>query len=293
MKIETIGVMSPGDMGQAVALQLKTKGFKVCTALDQRSARSKALAEQAGLTDVGSIAKLVASCDVILSIMNPGSALEFAGEVAQALAASKRSLLFVDCNAISPVTMQQINLKITAAGGRCADAGIIGPPPRGPATMTLYVSGPEARELEQLTTPGITVHFMSERSGDASAIKMCYAAMTKGVQALVLELLISARRLGVDAALEAQIKASRSDVYNFVIDALPRMPPKAYRWVPEMEQIAQTFEGAGLTPRIFQGAADMYTFIATTALGKESPENRDKSRTGEDVVRLLAEERSA
>ena len=121
--------------------------------------------------------------------------------------------------------------------------------------MTLYVSGPEARELEQLTTPGITVHFMSERSGDASAIKMCYAAMTKGVQALVLELLISARRLGVDAALEAQIKASRSDVYNFVIDALPRMPPKAYRWVPETEEIAATFAAAGLTPLGMQGAA--------------------------------------
>lgn len=293
MKIETIGVMSPGDMGQAVAQQLKNKGFKVCTALDQRSARSKTLALQAGLTDVGSVAKLVETCDVILSVMNPGSALEFAGEVAQALAAARRNVLFVDCNAISPVTMQQINLKITAAGGRCADAGIIGPPPRGTAKMTLYVSGPEARELEQLETPQVKVHFLSERSGDASAIKMCYAAMTKGVQALVLELLIAARRLGVDAALEAQIKSSRSDVYNFVIDALPRMPPKAYRWVPEMEQIAQTFEGAGMTPRIFEGAADMYKFIATTALAKETPESRDKSRTGQDVVRQLADERPA
>ena len=293
MKIETIGVMSPGDMGQAVAQQLKNKGFKVCTALDQRSARSKTLALQAGLTDVGSVAKLVETCDVILSVMNPGSALEFAGEVAQALAAAKRNVLFVDCNAISPVTMQQINLKITAAGGRCADAGIIGPPPRGTAKMTLYVSGPEARELEQLETPQVKVHFLSERSGDASAIKMCYAAMTKGVQALVLELLIAARRLGVDAALEAQIKSSRSDVYNFVIDALPRMPPKAYRWVPEMQQIAQTFEGAGMTPRIFQGAADMYEFIATTALARETPESRDISRTGADVVRQLADERPA
>ena len=293
MKIETIGVMSPGDMGQAVAQQLKNKGFKVCTALDQRSARSKTLALQAGLTDVGSVAKLVETCDVILSVMNPGSALEFAGEVAQALAAARRNVLFVDCNAISPVTMQQINLKITAAGGRCADAGIIGPPPRGTAKMTLYVSGPEARELEQLATPQVKVHFLSERSGDASAIKMCYAAMTKGVQALVLELLIAARRLGVDAALEAQIKSSRSDVYNFVIDALPRMPPKAYRWVPEMQQIAQTFEGAGMTPRIFQGAADMYEFIATTALARETPESRDISRTGADVVRQLADERPA
>jgi 3-hydroxyisobutyrate dehydrogenase-like beta-hydroxyacid dehydrogenase len=293
MKIETIGVMSPGDMGQAVAQQLKNKGFKVCTALDKRSARSKALAREAGLTDVGSIMQLTENCDVILSIMNPGAALDFAEEVAQALTVNKRSPLLVDCNAISPVTMQAINAKVTAAGGRCADGGIIGPPPRGTAKTVLYVAGPGAHALEQIATPQIAVHVLSERMGDASAIKMCYAAMTKGVQALVLELLVAARRLGVDAVLEEQIKASRSDVYNFVIDALPKMPPKAYRWVPEMLQIAQTFEAAGMTPSIFEGAADMYAFIAATALGKETPENRDKSRTGKDVVRLLAEARSA
>ncbi len=290
MKIETIGVMSPGDMGQAIAQQLKSKGLKVCTALDNRSARSKALAAEAGLADVGSIAKLTEQCDVILSVMNPGSALEFAGEVAQALAANKRSPLVVDCNAIAPDTMQAINAKITAAGGRCADGGIIGPPPRGTAKTNLYVSGPDARALEQIATPQLIVRVLSERLGDASAIKMCYAAMTKGVQALVLELLVAARRLGVDAALEAQIKASRSEVYDWVLSALPIMPPKAHRWVPEMREIAKTFEGAGLTPRMFEGAADMYTFIAATRLGKETPENRDKSRKGQDVVKSLADE---
>ncbi len=293
MKIETIGVMSPGDMGQAIAQQLKSKGFKVCTALDSRSARSKTLALEAGLTDVGSIAKLTETCELILSVMNPGAALDFAGEVAQALAVTKKSPLVVDCNAIAPVTMQEIDAKITAAGGRCADGGIIGPPPRGAAKTTLYVSGPEARALEQIATPQLKVHVLSERSGDASAIKMCYAAMTKGVQALVLELLVAARRLGVDTALEAQIKASRSEIYDWVIGALPVMPPKAHRWVPEMREIAKTFEAAGMTPRMFEGAADMYAFIATTALGRETPENRDKSRTGQDVVRLLAGERSA
>jgi 3-hydroxyisobutyrate dehydrogenase-like beta-hydroxyacid dehydrogenase len=290
MKIETIGVMSPGDMGQAIAQQLKSKGFKVCTALDKRSARSKDLAQKAGLTDVGSIAKLTEQCELILSVMNPGAALDFAGEVARALAANKRSPLLVDCNAIAPVTMLAINAQITAAGGRCADGGIIGPPPRGAAKTTLYVSGPEAAALEQLVTPQLAVRVLSERVGDASAIKMCYAAMTKGVQALVLELLVAARRLGVDAALEAQIKASRSDVYDWAIGALPVMPPKAYRWVPEMREIAKTFEAAGMTPRMFEGAADMYTFIAATALGRETPENRDKSRTGQDVVRQLADE---
>ena len=291
MKIESIGVMSPGDMGQAIAQQLKTKGFKVCTALDNRSARSRKLAQEAGLTDVGSIAQLTEQCDVILSVMNPGSAPAFAADVAQALKANKRSPLVVDCNAIAPTTMQAITAQVTAAGGRCADGGLIGPPPRGAAKTVLYVSGPEARELEQIATPQIAIRVLSDRIGDASAIKMCYAAMTKGVQALVLELLVAARRLGVDSALEAQIKTSRSEIYDWVIGALPIMPPKAHRWVPEMLEIAKTFGGAGMTPRMFEGAADMYTFIAATAVGKETPENRDKSRTGQDVVRLLADER--
>ena len=130
---------------------------------------------------------------------------------------------------------------------------------------------------------------MSERVGDASALKMCYAAMTKGVQALGTELLVAARRLGVEAALDAQMKQSRSEVYNWVLGVLPVMPPKAHRWVPEMLEIAKTFEDAGMTPRMLEGAADMYRFVADTPIGRETPENRDKSRTGIDVIRLLAD----
>jgi hypothetical protein len=109
--------------------------------------------------------------------------------------------------------------------------------------------------------------------------------------ALVLELLIAARRLGVEDALITQLKETHADVYDRAIRSLPVMPPKAYRWVPEMLQIAQCFEGTGMTPRIFEGAADMYEFIAKTALGRETPENRDKARSGNDVVRSLADER--
>ena len=289
MKIETIGVMSPGDMGQAVAQQLKQHGYNVCTALDGRSARSQTLAREAGLTDVGSLGRLTEQCEVILSIMNPAAALEFSGEVAQALRVNRRQPLFVDCNAIAPVTMQAVKANIAAAGGRCADAGIIGPPPRGAAQTNLYVSGPEARELEQLTTPQISVHVLSEHVGDASAIKMCYGAMNKGVIALALEVLIAARRLGVDAAFETQLMKSQRDVYDKVLGGLPGMPPKAHRWVPEMLEIARTFEAVGMTPRVFHGAADIYEFVAATALGRESPESRDKSRGGRDVVRMLAD----
>jgi 3-hydroxyisobutyrate dehydrogenase-like beta-hydroxyacid dehydrogenase len=291
MEIRNVGVMSPGDMGQAVAMQIKAKGLGVLTALEKRSDRTRSLAAAAGLTDVGSLKRLVEESDVILSIMNPGAALDFAGELAQALASAGRSVLFVDCNAVSPDTMRRITEVITAAGAEVADGGIIGPPPRGTGKTQLFVSGPAARRLEQLATPTLAIPVLSERVGDASALKMCYGATTKGVTALLVELLVAGRRLGVGDVLEAQLKASLGGIYDWVMKGLPIMPPKAYRWVPEMHQIAQTFEGAALTPRIFEGVADLYEFVAATPLGRETPESRDRSRTGDDVLRILAEAR--
>ena len=131
---------------------------------------------------------------------------------------------------------------------------------------------------------------MSERIGDASGVKMCYAAMTKGTTALAVELLVAARKLGVEQALEKELRDSRSDVFDWQMKNIPSMPPKAYRWVPEMQEIAKTFGELGMTRRIFEGATDMYEFIASTPLGKESPEQARKAgRAGLDVTRDLAD----
>src|SRR5687767_4442638 len=117
--------MTPGDMGQAVAMQIKAKGFPVLTALDKRSERSKTLARDAGLTDVGSIKRLVAETDVVLSVMNPGSAVDFARDAAAALRETGKHTLIADCNAISPDTVHEIAGIIEGAGGRFLDGGII------------------------------------------------------------------------------------------------------------------------------------------------------------------------
>jgi 3-hydroxyisobutyrate dehydrogenase-like beta-hydroxyacid dehydrogenase len=291
MQIEKVGLMTPGDMGQAVAMQIKAKDFVVCTALNQRSERSRALAREAGLTDLGTVERLVAECDIVLSVMNPGAALDFAREAAAALRASGRHTLIVDCNAIAPDTVHEIAAIVEQGGGRFLDAGIIGPPPRGKAKTNLYVSGPGAADLEALAGPQLAVHVISERIADASALKMCYGALNKGTQALWLEVLIAAQRLGVDGMLEQQLRQSRADLYDWALAQFPAMPSKAYRWVPEMLEISKTLGAAGITPKVFQGAAEIYHFVAGTALGKETPENRDKARGGKDVVRLLSEER--
>jgi 3-hydroxyisobutyrate dehydrogenase-like beta-hydroxyacid dehydrogenase len=292
MKIENVGLMSPGDMGQAVAMQIKAKGLNVYTALEQRSERTRELAREAGITDVGTVARLVAECDVVLSIMNPGAAVDFAREASDALRASGRQTLIVDCNAIAPDTVREIAGLVEQAGGRFLDAGIIGPPPRGKAKTDLYVSGPGAADLEQLAGPQLVVHVIGEGVADASALKMCYGALNKGTQALWLEVLIAAERLGVAGILEQQLQQSQADRYSWALSQFPILPPKAHRWVPEMLEISKTLGAAGITPKVFEGAADIYRFVAGTSLGKETPENRDKAREGKDVVRLLAQERS-
>ena len=291
MKIEHVGVMSPGDMGQAVASQIKAKGLNVYTALEHRSERTKELAREVGLIDVGSLGELVARCDVVLSVMDPGSAVAFARDISAAIRSAGRHTLVVDCNAIAPNTAREIAGLVQQAGGHFLDGGIIGPPPRGKAKTNLYVCGPGAADLEQLAGPQLIVHVIGDGVADASALKMCYGALNKGTQALWLEVLIAAERLGVAGLLDQQLQASQGDGYKRALGQFPILPPKAYRWVPEMLEIAKTLDGAGVTPQMFQGAADVYRVGAATSLGKETPESRDKAREGKDVVRSLAQER--
>jgi len=291
MQIKNIGVVSPGDMGQAIAGRLKESGMNVHTALDGRSERTRSLARAAGLTDCGSMEKLVATCELVISVINPGEALSVARQVAAAMKKTGRKIAFADLNAVSPQTARDTAAMIREAGGLFIDGGIIGPPPRGEKDKPrIYVSGPDAYLFEQIKHPNILVRVMSERIGDASGVKMCYAAMTKGTTALAVELLMAARRLGVEQALEKELRDSRSDVFDWQMKNIPSMPPKAYRWVPEMQEIAKTFGEFGMSRRIFEGATDMYEFIASTPLGKESPEQARKAgRAGLDVTRELAD----
>ena len=291
MEIRNVGVVSPGDMGSAIAKRIKESGKSVYTALDGRSERTKALGREAGLTDVGSMDKLVSTCELVISVINPGEAMNVARDVAAAMKKTGRKIAFADLNAVSPQTTRDLDQAIRAAGGMYIDGGIIGPPPRGEKDKPrIYVSGPDAYLFEQITHPNLQVRVMSERVGDASGVKMCYAAMTKGTTALAVELLVAARKLGVEQALEKELRDSQSDAFDRHMKSIPGMPPKAYRWVPEMQEIAKTFGELGMTRNIFLGASDIYEMVAATPLGQESPEDsRKKGRTGLDVTRAIAD----
>lgn len=289
MQIRNIGIVSPGDMGQAVAMRLKESGFVMYGALAGRSDRTRNLAREAGITDCGNMVELVGQCDLLLSVLDPAAALDNARAAADAMKKAGRKPVFVDCNAVAPKSMEDITAIIGEAGADCIDVGLIGSPPRGKTCTRIYASGPQARLLEQIKHPNLAVRVISERIGDASAVKMCYGAITKGAVALGLELLITARRMGVYETVENEFRESIPEVYDWMLGRVPSTPPKAYRWVPEMNEIARTFGDAGLTPKMFQGAGEMFEFVAKTPLGQESPEEaRAQARSGGEVVRQLA-----
>jgi 3-hydroxyisobutyrate dehydrogenase-like beta-hydroxyacid dehydrogenase len=291
----TVAIMSPGDMGQAVGFILRQGGLRVITRLDNRSERTRVLAAAAGLEEVADDASLVCEADILLSILVPAQAMALAERVAAALRANARNLLYVECNAIAPETARRIGEVVEAAGARFVDAGIIGPPPMPGASSTrFYASGKDAAAFARLADFGLDVRMLGERAGDASALKMCYAALTKGTTALMTELAVAAERLGVGAALSAEFAMSQGAMLERMHRAVPEMVPKAHRWVGEMAEIARTFEACRLTPLTFEGAAEIYALVAESSLGRTSPEDwRREKRRFEDVVAALAGDRSA
>ena len=289
MTITTVGLLSPGDMGHSIGAVLVQNGVEALTCLEGRSDRTRGLASEAGIEDAGTIEALVEASDVLLSVLVPARATEVAERVAAAMETAGSDLLYVDLNAIAPQTTRAIGEIITNAGGRFADGGIVGPPPRRPGTR-FYTSGPGAEEFAQLGDYGLDVRVLSGDTGQASGMKMCYAALTKGMQALGTELLLAAKLMGLEDDLREEQMGSMTMVREWMENAIPTMPPKAYRWVGEMEEIAATFDHLGLTPKIFEGAADMYRLVENTAIGKETPENRDRSRDGMGVIAALAGE---
>jgi 3-hydroxyisobutyrate dehydrogenase-like beta-hydroxyacid dehydrogenase len=285
MATPTVAIMAPGDMGHSVGAVLGAKGLRVVTCLEGRSARTRALADRAGIEDLGDDAALVQTADVLLSILVPAQAEALAQRIANALDTTGGDLLYVDCNAIAPGTACRIGAIVEAAGARFVDAGIIGPPPRpGAASTRFYASGAAAREFATLRDHGLDVRIVSERAGDASAVKMCYAALTKGTTAIMTELKIAAERLGVSEALDAELALSQAAMLERMQRSVPAMVPKAHRWVGEMEEIARTFAAAGLTPLTFEGAAALYAFVAATPLGHTSPEQWGSARPPLDQV---------
>ncbi len=286
--LSTVGILSPGDMGHTVGNVLRQNGLRVITCLEGRSQRTRQLAEKAGIVDVATYPQFVTEADLILSIMVPAQAMSAASIVAETLQRIDTPLVYADCNAIAPQTVRQLGNLITSAGGTFVDASIIGPPPHTPGATRFYTSGPDLNLFSELNNHGLDIRAIGAEIGFASAIKMCYASLTKGLTALCTELLTAASLLGVSEALTAEFQLSQSALFERMEKGLPSMPPKARRWIGEMEEISATFAHVGLTPNILTGAADMYRFVGDTHLADLPPEARDEFPTLAELIEILA-----
>jgi 3-hydroxyisobutyrate dehydrogenase-like beta-hydroxyacid dehydrogenase len=276
-------------MGHAVGQLLREHELKVVTCLTGRSQRTKDLAELAGIADVPNLNDMVAQSQIILSISVSEMVPSICQLVADAIKATNADVLFAECNAVAPQLARQMEPIITEAGGRFIDASIVGSPPRNGNSPRFYASGDNTAEFEGLADFGLDVRTAGSEVGQASGIKMCYAAMTKGSSALYSELLMAAEMMGLSDFVKAEFQSSQPAVLQRMERGLPSVPAKARRWVSEMEEIKATFEHLGLTPHLFQGVADMYRMIGSTSMGDETPESRDQERSLEETIRSLAE----
>jgi 3-hydroxyisobutyrate dehydrogenase-like beta-hydroxyacid dehydrogenase len=211
MQIQTVGILSPGDMGQAIAAVLNQNGLKTIAALDDRSPRTRQLAAAANIQDVGSLTQLVIESDLVLSVLVPATAAEVAKQVAEVINNVGKQILYVDGNAIAPQKVKRIAQLIESSGATFVDASIIGPPPRVPGRTRIYASGKQADELQQLRNYGLDIRVIGDEIGQASGLKMSYAALTKGLTAISTELLIAAHRLGLDEQLWNEVSSSQPE----------------------------------------------------------------------------------
>lgn len=287
MPVETVAVLSPGDMGSAVGSALASNGLRVITALNGRSDRTKELATSSSIEDAGTLENVVEQADLILSILVPDQAEQLVADIATEISKSGKAVAFADCNAVSPETGKRMATVIESAGGRFIDAGIIGGPPRGGTPPRFYASGPHESVLGELDGRGITVPMMGGEVGRASAIKMCYAAITKGTQALYAATLVAAESLGTYEELIKEMESSQPGTVASM-QRVSAVSDRAFRWIGEMEEIASTFEMAGVTPKLHEGSRDTFQMIADSPIGHERPETVDRSRSLHDTVKLFA-----
>ena len=283
MTAKTIAVIAMGDMGHAVARVLKEHGYEVITCLAGRSETSRQMAKRAGARDVKNLAALTTEADIFLSILPPVSALELAQDAAVAIKSAGSALTYVDCNAVSPGTAKRIADVMSSVGAPFIDAGIVGNAP-GKATPRLYISGSDTTAMENLDGCGFDVKVCGSAPGDASAVKMCYAALTKGTFTLHTALLMAAKSLGVYKTVMEEFQYSQSAALSKMENIVPFIPADAGRWIGEMEEIAATFRAAGVTGKFHDGAASVLRVLAETPFADETRDTMDQSRTLDNAL---------
>ena len=273
----TIAILAPGMMGAGLGARMVRHGARVLVPLEGRSAASRARAEAAGMRDAS--VEEVAAADMVLSVVSPAHAVEAARRVADAGGAG----VFADLNAVSPERAAEVAAIVSQGGFHPLDGGIVGGPPRDGYTPTIHLSGDGAGgAAETLEALGLRVSLMEGGIGRASALKLGYAGITKGLTALGAAMLLSAGRAGVADALVAELRESQPELARRLGRALPDMLPKAERWAPEMEEIAALIGSDRAGHAIYRDAATLFARLAAD-LAEDGAETAALRRLAADL----------
>jgi 3-hydroxyisobutyrate dehydrogenase-like beta-hydroxyacid dehydrogenase len=273
----TVGILHPGSMGAAVAACAATNAAPVLWCEAGRSAVSAARATKFGLTQVSALSELLARSDIVISLCPPAVAEDLARDVA----GHGFTGVYVEANAINPERAQRI-ATLLEAGATVVDGGIVGSPPVGGKTPTLYLSGPsDATARIEVLFEGTAVRtaVLGTEVGKASALKLAYASFQKTSRVLVALAVGMAREHGVDQEL-IEVASQRTDSYLSEPQYVAKTAARAWRWGPELEEAADALAAAGLPPEMLRAAA--------STLARWEDAKDDSSLTLTDALNRLA-----
>jgi 3-hydroxyisobutyrate dehydrogenase-like beta-hydroxyacid dehydrogenase len=273
-----IGLLHPGEMGSVTALTLQNAGHEVYWVSEGRSSQSRRRAEELGLHEAATLGRACEICSVIVSVCPP----EFAEDTANCVLDCGFCGLYIDSNAISPERVERMARRVVAAGAAFVDASIIGLASREPGKVWIYFSGREAGRAAALfgTEGPLQPEAIGDRIGEASALKMCFSGFNKGSIALLCAVLGAAEQLGVRDLLKRQWARSDRELAG-AENKVTRVAAKAWRFAPEMLEIANTFQAAGVSGDFHRAAAEIYARL-------EEFKDADSVKFEEIVGALLA-----
>lgn len=264
---KTIAILAPGAMGSAVARRLSDNGARVLTSLQGRSEATLKRAADAGM--VGAEDDAIADADIILSIVPPGEAVTLAERLAASIVKRAKKPVVVDCNAVNVDTVKRIEEIIGSAQAPFVDGGIIGFPPQpGGKSPAFYMSGEHAKDVAVLGDFGLDLRIVEGPVGAASALKMSYAGIVKGLAGIGSAMVVAATKAGAADALRDELALSQPAILARLEVALPDMIPKAYRWVAEMQEISGFLGPDHPASQIYQGFAKWFEHLAGDANGE-------------------------
>jgi 3-hydroxyisobutyrate dehydrogenase-like beta-hydroxyacid dehydrogenase len=266
---QKIGILSIGEMGYHWAKLLKEHGVEVLTSSRGRSEVTQKRAENAGVKSVP-LRRLVSDADLVVSIVVPSAARKIAAQVGKALAtAGRKDCLYLDANAISPMTAASVAEALAPGQAAFVDGCIIGSATK-LARASVYVSGPRAEELRALADCGLRIEVLGAKIGQASAFKIVYAGLTKGLQGLVTELLLGARKFDLLQEIMRRYEESFPGLVGKVGGSIAALPIHAGRRAEEMRELRQTFRHHGLEAVIAPATAKILEQIAALDCGQPS-----------------------